>query len=44
MNYTEKLNSLNEKNVWVFTKQSIDFDNAFFATQLFASISTGSQC
>ena len=32
----EYLNSLNEKSVWVFTKQETDFDTAVLATKLFA--------
>jgi hypothetical protein len=38
MNYQEKLNSLTSNSVWVFTKQSVDFDNAFNATKLFAQM------
>lgn len=34
----EYLNSLNEKSVWVFTKQETDFDTAVLATKLFAEI------
>lgn len=31
----EKLNRLTPKDIWVFTKQSVDFDNAFKAVKLF---------
>ena len=34
----EYLSSLNEKSVWVFTKQETDFDTAVLATKLFAEI------
>ena len=37
-NYKEYLNSLNDKSVWVFTKQETDFDISIFATKLFAEI------
>lgn len=31
----EKLSRLTQKDIWVFTKQSVDFDNAFKAVKLF---------
>lgn len=34
----EYLDSLNEKSVWVFTKQETDFDASFLATKLFEEI------
>lgn len=33
--YKEYLDSLNDKSVWVFTKQETDFDSAFLSTLLF---------
>lgn len=33
--YSDYLNSLNDKSVWVFTKQETDFDSAFLSTLLF---------
>lgn len=36
--YSEKLSSLTEDSVWIFTKQSTDFDDAYRAVQLFAKI------
>ncbi len=36
--YNEKLNSLTESSVWIFTKQSISFDTAYKAVKLFAEI------
>jgi len=38
MNYSDKLISLDEKSVWIFTKQDTDFDQAFRGVKLFASI------
>lgn len=37
MTIKQKLNSLTEESVWVFTKQSTEFDEAFRAAQLFDS-------
>lgn len=34
----DKLNSLNNKSVWIFTKQDTNFDEGFKATKLFAEI------
>jgi len=36
--YNEKLASLTEKSVWVITKQTVNFDEAFKAAKLFAEI------
>lgn len=38
MQYYDKLNSLNDESVWLITKQSSDFDEAFKATKLFNDI------
>lgn len=38
MSYEEYLSSLDEKSVWVFTKQETDFDVAFLSTKLFDEI------
>ena len=37
-NVEEFLNTLNDKSVWVFTKQETDFDTAVLATKLFNEI------
>lgn len=34
----EKLESLTENDVWIFTKQATSFDNAFKAAKLFAEM------
>lgn len=38
MTYQEKLNSLTDSSIWVFTKQTTDFDDAFNAVRLFNEI------
>lgn len=38
MTYQEKLNNLTDSSIWVFTKQTTDFDDAFNAVRLFNEI------
>lgn len=38
INFQEKLNSLDENSVWIFTKQETDFEESFKATLLFSEI------